>query len=293
MIIGIDAGGTHTKASLFDESGTVLDTLEIESVHPLQKGFDHCGKRLAELIITLCENNHVDTSYVSAGIGLAGYGQDQKIRMHIEKALLQYIPCKYTLVNDVEIAMLGAFAGDDGIIIVAGTGSIAYAKKGNEQYRSGGFGYHIGDEGSAYWIGKKLLEIFSKQCDGRLEKTILYTIVCKELLLKHDYEIIAYIEQHKERIEIASLAKLVYLGAQADDPYALEIYDNAAKELAGLANALKHHYQGIVNISYYGGVFKSGDFILKPLKAYLSNDLRIIEPIYDSVKGAFLLRCKV
>lgn len=292
MIIGIDAGGTHTKASLFDIDGNVLDTIEFESVHPLQKGYEYCGKHIAGSIVQLCEKNNVDIMEVSAGIGLAGYGQDGSIRYRIEKALSCYIPCDYTLVNDVQIAMYGALDRDDGIVIVAGTGSIAYAKKGEEQYRAGGFGYRIGDEGSAFWIGKKLLEVFSKQSDGRLEKTKLHSIVCEELQLKHDIEIVSYIEQHKKRTEIASLAKLVYLSAIANDPHALAIYDDAAKELASLANALKCHYQGAIKVSYCGGVFKSGDFIFIPLRNYIATGLEIVEPKYDSVKGAFLVRCK-
>lgn len=292
MIIGIDAGGTHTRASLFLADGKVIDSVAIDSVHPLQVGYQTCGKRLAHLIVSLCEKNGIHPCAVSAGIGLAGYGEDQAIRSQIEEALTCYLPCAYTLTNDVQIALYGALAGEDGIVIVAGTGSIAFAKKGSICYRCGGFGHRIGDEGSAYWIGKRLLEIFSKQCDGRLEHSKLHAIICTALQLTGNYEIISYLELHHKRSEIAKLAKLVYQAAIKRDQYALAIYDEAAYELATLANVLKCNYHTPIKVSYYGGVFKSGDYLVKPLKNYLDEGLQIIPPIYDPVKGAYILRCK-
>lgn len=290
MIIGIDAGGTYTKASLFHENGSIVDTLTMDSMHPLQVGYASCGKALAKMIEVLCMRNKIHPSNVSVGLGLAGYGQDPAIRLQIENALTCYLPCAYTIKNDVQVALYGALNGEDGIIIVAGTGSIALAKKGNEFYRCGGFGYRIGDEGSAYWMGRKCLEIFSKQCDARLPQSKLHSIVCATLQLADSYKIISYLEQHPNRSEIAKLAEVVYHAAKKKDPYACSIYDEAAHELASCANVLCQSFQQPVKVSYSGGVFKSGDYIIRPLKKYLAKELQLVPPLHDPVKGAYMVR---
>lgn len=292
MIIGMDAGGTHTKASLFHEEGSVIDTIVIESRHPLQYGYDTCAQNLASLVVQLCDKNDVDLCAVSAGIGLAGYGQDTFICTQINRAFRATMPCAYSLVSDVKIALHGALHGEDGIVVIAGTGSIACAKKGNCTYRAGGYGYQIGDEGSAYWIGKKLLEIFSKQCDGRLAKTRLYDTVCKTLNLQEAYEIISYVELHSTRKDIAGLATIVYQLAKQCDKHALAIYEEAGKELASLVNTLYTYCGKGVQVSYIGGVFQSKQYILEPFKKYSKHDIQLIEPIYPPEKGAYLIRQK-
>lgn len=80
--------------------------------------------------------------------------------------------------------MEGALDGENGIVIIAGTGSIALALKDNIVTRCGGWGSQLGDEGSAYWIAKKMLSIFCQEVDGRLEKTKLYELIKKNVIYK-------------------------------------------------------------------------------------------------------------
>lgn len=77
-------------------------------------------------------------------------------------------------------------------MVIAGTGSIALSLKNNKLTRCGGWGYQLGDEGSAYWIAKKMFHTFCKETDGRLEKTVLYDLVMKECHLDIDYDIITF-----------------------------------------------------------------------------------------------------
>lgn len=290
--IGIDGGGTKTKFVLTDENLNVIDECIEETCHFAQVGYDGMKKILSKGIHTLMNRNNVDEVYI--GYGLAGYGQEEHIRQKIEETVKEVsLNNRYILVNDVQSALAGALAGEDGIVMIAGTGSIAYGQKGNIKERCGGFGNLIGDEGSAFWLAKQMLSIFCKQIDGRLPKTPIYDILIKECKLKNDYDIISYVrdELKNERQKIAQLAIYAYKAAKLNDETMINLYDECAKELASHINTLyyKMFENEKVNVSYIGGVFKAEDFILKPLKKYLNSNLTLHYPKLPPESGVILL----
>ena len=111
--------------------------------------------------------------------------------------------------------------------------------------RCGGWGYQLGDEkGSAYWIAKKMLNVFCQEVDGRLEKTILYDLIKRECHLVNDYDIITFmINLNHDRTKIAALAYINGLAAKEKDPNALKIYKQAAEEIYKLINLLSKSFQ--------------------------------------------------
>ena len=170
MYIGIDGGGTKTKMVSYDDDGNICQEIVLPTVHILSQ----TPKKCIEILKAGVEQ--LDQQSVSKiGIGLAGYGQDIKIRKEIEDICLKAFKNRpFVLKSDVQIAIEGALDGQDGIVVIAGTGSIALSLKEGMLQRCGGWGYQLGDEGSAYWIAKKMLNVFCQEVDGRLEKTILY-----------------------------------------------------------------------------------------------------------------------
>lgn len=284
--IGIDGGGTKTAFALFDAHGQRLKQFTLPTSHFLQVGFEGCASCLKEGIEMLVSSSFLKKDDVYIGIGIAGYGNDQKVRHHLEKAIAQQlIGYQYVLTNDMHIALIGALDGQDGITVVAGTGTIAMAQSHDQIIRCGGWGYQIGDEGSGYWIGKQLLKYFTYQADGRCPKDDVYSAIMTYFRLEQPYDIISKISRlENERTEIASLAK-VCADLAINHPYCQNILKEAGEYVAKLVATLQTHFEGTVNVSYHGGLFQNSFF-----KESFENTLKgckMILPKHDALFGAY------
>ena len=291
--IGIDGGGTKTKFTLFDEDMKEIDSYKMPSCHFAQVGYQRMEEMLKEGIHTLATRYHLKSYGI--GFGLAGYGQEKEIRERMESIIERVSDGHpYLLINDVESALAGALALQDGIMIIAGTGSIAFGVHGKERFRCGGWGYQIGDEGSAWWLGKRALETFGKQADGRYDKSVFYEIMMKHANLSKDYDMISYVRDvcGNKRDKIAQMALLLYEAACQKDSYAISIYEEAASELSMLVETIRKRLfpnTDHVPVSYVGGVFQAGKYIIEPLTNKLSRHCELHEPIYGPDKGVCLL----
>lgn len=287
--IGIDGGGTKTKFVLLDFEGTIIDECTRTTCHFSQIGFPKVGLLLEEGITTLLHRHNIARTDVLVGIGIAGYGRDANIRVQLEESIgSQLNEIDYVLTNDVEIALYGALGLEDGIVVISGTGSIAFAKQAHQTLRCGGWGVHLGDEGSGYDLGRKVLSTFAKQADGRMEKTILYSLIMEHFDLVNDYDLVTLVNENHSREQIASFSQFAYEAAKLNDECALQLFDDCAKELALLANTLAQEFTTKVSLSYIGGVFKSKQYILEPLQYHLHSKIMLQEPLYSAEYGAVL-----
>lgn len=290
MYIGIDGGGTKTKMVSYDNEGNICKEIILPTVHI----FTQTKQKSIEILKKGV--NQLDPSHCAKiGIGLAGYGQDEKIRRIIEEICLKAFENRpFILESDVRIALEGALEGQNGIIVISGTGSIALSLKDGVMKRCGGWGYQLGDEGSAYWISKKMLNVFCQEVDGRLEKTRLYDILKKECFLEKDYDIIRFMNNlNLDRTKIASLAYINGLAVKENDQYALNIYKEAGDELYKLIEVLSKDFESMINISYIGGVFQNtGSFIISYLKEKLGDRFSFIPPMHSPEYGAYILAKK-
>lgn len=286
-IIAIDAGGTKARFALYDENGVMLKSVEHPSLHPLQVGYTKMAQALRFGVDSLCENEKV--YFIS--FGLAGYGMNPKIRKSIENAIKRKFPTeKYSIQSDVDCALMSALKGSDGVMIISGTGSIALSQYKGQRSRVGGWGYWIGDEGSAFWIGKQVLGVFSKMADGRLKKSALYDCVMDSLVLSDESELIKILSEHPRPKEaIASLARVCYIASTKGDKHAIHIFKQAAHELAELIETSIKRNPELKTVRLSGGVFESGDVILKPLKELLPSDLDIQLISNPPLYGAYLI----
>lgn len=295
--IGIDGGGTKTSFTIVNKEGNKIDRLITSTIHYEQIGFDRVESLLRESLKTLLRNNSIEMSQIKGVfLGLPGYGEVKSVKDKIDNIVKNVLKgTKYKIGNDVEVGLVGSLAGKSGINIVSGTGSIALGKDNRgKSIRCGGWGSYIGDEGSAYWIGKRTLEAFSKQSDSRNVKDELYYIIKKHLEIEDDYDIIDYSinKIKKDRTKIAKLSKLCYEAAIKGDSNAIKIFEDAAYELSLLVEAIikKLRFDEEIMVSYSGGVFSSGDLVLNPLKKNLSNyKIEFIEPILGPGEGACIM----
>jgi N-acetylglucosamine kinase-like BadF-type ATPase len=171
--LGIDGGGTKTAFEIIDEKGNILSLLKTSTCDYLQIGKESFGSVIREGAASACEKANISLSDICFScIGIPSFGEIAadvpELITNARKALQSdSVDC----VNDVEVAWAGSLACEPGINILAGTGSMAYGvDQKNNAARVGGWGCFFGDEGSAYWLGKKLLELFAKQADGRMPK---------------------------------------------------------------------------------------------------------------------------
>ncbi len=299
--LSIDSGGTKTKYLLCDESGRFLATTTLATAHYLQVGLAGLTANLKTGIQAVCQQANITANDIAAAFfAAAGYGDIPEDEEKITKAAqVAFGSIKFQVGNDCENALIGSLAGQAGINIVAGTGSIGLGFDNEGQlFRSGGW-HHIygGDEGSAYWLACHLIQEFTKQADHRKPKTYLYHYLRDTYQFKHDSDILVMtIEQWNfEREKVATLAKDVYNCAKAGDEYCLDLYKQAANELAEVILAIKNTltFQKPIKLSYSGGVFQAGDLILAPLAAALDDEFTVIEPLLSPEAGGIILALRL
>ena len=324
--IGIDGGGTKTKflagrvVKGVDADGSEAAGLEVigeytgGGCHYMQVGFDGLEALFRKGILAVCDNAGIKPSDVAfAFAGFAGYGDVESDQPMLDATLRDaFDGMPYGAGNDSENALEGALAGKPGINIIAGTGSIGSGRNAAGDFmRCGGWHYVLGgDEGSAYWIAWNLLKEYSRQSDGRDKKTLLYDAVNRALDLKTDDEMVTRVvnEWHLDRTRIAGLAPVVSQLYEEGDPYAIEILNNCAKELADLAIVLHDKLgfadadesaadgsaeSGLVPVSGTGGVFKIGPAVTEPFDEILrQHGMEYVKPAFTPDMGALMLAVK-
>jgi len=291
--LGIDGGGTKTAFALMNEAGAIISRVETSGCYYPAIGKEGIFKILHQGITEATKG--LDCSQVVACAGIPMYGESETLEQAMEE-IRKELPVKILYVNDVEVGYYGALGLEPGINIVAGTGSIAigFDEAGNRA-RSGGFGYELeGDEGSAHYMGRKLILHFTRQVDLREERTLLYDAVMKHFQLKKDLYILGHMIENNllERDKVASLSTLVFQLAKEGDSVCNEIFENAAQELNLLATGIVRQLDFVnkpIKVSYSGGVFKAGELILEPLRRMLkAQDAVLVQPKNEPVYGACL-----
>lgn len=257
LILGIDGGGSKTIAALADRSGNILRMGFGAGINPMDNA--HWRADLQDCIASF--RDEANLSVVVAA--LPAYGEVAELSRLQEEAIRHVFPVVRTIIlNDVDAAHRGAFAGKPGILLLSGTGSMAWARNATDQSaRSGGWGDVIGDEGSSYWIGRLALNVISQSLDGRAAPTTLVELVFAHLQLDLSDAVNSLAgwatALAKPRAGIASLSALVDRAAEGGDPAALDVLDRAAGELAKHHHAIAAHCDVDTGWSYAGGTFRS------------------------------------
>lgn len=281
--IGIDGGGTKTKFDIFDSNKNSIASINMPTVHPAQTSFKDAVSILTVAKEKLLVNIKDGDYELKVGAGLGGYGINADYRKKLEDEFGTVFD-EFKLCSDAYAALLGALAGEDGILMIAGTGSIALAKIGDKTFRCGGFGYRYGDEGSAYSIGKALISRALKEADGRLDKSVISDIV-EDYFDNISFNMIATSDFSRDKIAGLAAAASKYLDISES---VRDIFFAAANEISLHIKAIGKNFEGLKKIKagYIGGVFKS-DYIIKCIKE-MNPDIELVAPIYPPEKGSIL-----
>ncbi len=268
MFLGVDGGGTKTAYALIDSAGRIRARHVGPSVSHLAEGFARATELLiAGIAVTLEQAATAPAKLTFAFVGLPAYGEDSATTATMEAMPASLLEVnRYRCGNDTVCSWAGSLACRDGISVIAGTGSIAYGRYAGREARAGGWGELIGDEGSAYWIAREGLNLFSRMSDGRAVRGPLYELVRARFGIAVDLDLCAriYGESGNVRSGFAQFAMLVHEAVQAGDAQAMTIFDRAAKELVECVSAVRRSLavpEGeIIPVSHSGGVFNGATF---------------------------------
>ena len=248
-VLGLDGGGTKTVVAVAAPTGQVIAVAQGPGLDPTAG--DGWEARLTALLLPFAP---VD----AALLGLPYFSEVPAISARQTSIARAALGRGAEVVNDVAVAYEGAMGGADGVLLLSGTGSMAWARGPAGVVRCGGWGDVFGDEGSAFWIGRAALTRVSRHLDGRQPAPGLTPAVLAALGITGAELIDWTYSQTQPRAAIAALSRTVDSLA-AHDADAARILDQAAAELVDLARAAcRISGQGpTVAWSYAGGVFAS------------------------------------
>ncbi len=290
QVIGIDAGGTKTVALLADEDGSVRSKARGGGANLLVHG----ELAVEKVIFQVIEDLDAPAPVAALCLGIAGVdrpGEKELIRSMLRRLGLRR---PVQVVNDAAVALVAGAPKGHGIVVVAGTGSIAYGQSPDgKTARSGGWGYLLGDEGSAFWLGHAALRLGIRAADGRGQPTTLYDRVCEKLNLSSASGLVSWFyDQNLSRHRVAELASLVEDAAREGDAASEELLGHAAGHLARAARAVVAQltFPGEYPLVLSGGVFKACPSLYSRLEARLElPDARVIRLDVEPARGAVTL----
>ena len=281
LCLGVDGGGTNTRAAILDREGRLRGEGHADAANFLRVGLSTAVSNIRFAVDNACRAAAIETRQITAAcIGLAGVG-NAKHRIEMERALQAALGIHpMSIETDARVALAGATNLEPGVVIIAGTGSIAYGVNHRREYaRAGGWGPAMGDEGSGYYIGRRALAAVVSAYDHRSQPTSMSDAVCRHFGVSTPPELppVIYESPTKVMREVAELAKVVVRAAQDGDSVAQSILADAAVELARAVVAVIERL-GLqaksFRVAYVGGVFQAGDLIIKPM----TEAIRMVAP---------------
>jgi N-acetylglucosamine kinase-like BadF-type ATPase len=293
IILGADAGGTKTVVIVAEDDQIVARVAGGGAKMRSGKGIA-CASAIAEISRrALAETGRLRADVLVAGV--AGAGRDAE-RDEVRQALrTEDIAERVIVTGDTEMALAAAFGDRPGVVVTAGTGSIAVARDpAGRLHRAGGFGWQMGDEGSGYAIGRAALGAVGRAADGRSPRTELTSLLLK-VTRSGTLDGLVRWAAAAGAPEVAALAPAVFEAAGLGDTIAAGIMDYAARELAALVFRLLPHFgadeRAPVEIATNGGLLFHDGLLYGMLRSRLAEEprLRLRDVPLDAATGALHL----
>jgi len=300
--LGIDGGGTKTTCAVGDES-KLLATATAGPSNIVRVGEALARESLHQSVRQACAAAGIAPEGVAhTCVGGSG-GARAELAEILRHALAEILPTSITVVGDMEIAMEAAFDAGPGVIVIAGTGSIAYGRdRLGKTARAGGWGFAIGDEGSAHWIGRVAINAVLRAVDrlaaGSEESSALENL-SYVVALKRTWGVdsIPDLARAANSIPPPDLAALFPAVAASHDRLAEQVLSDAGRELARIAAVVigrlfpPEEIQ-TVPVAMIGGVFRHAAVVRQDfyneLRAFDSR-VEVNQQVVDPVEGALRL----
>jgi N-acetylglucosamine kinase-like BadF-type ATPase len=291
--LGVDGGQSSTTALIGDETGRILGRgrggpcNHVTTAEGRAKFLNAIGDCLRQA----CHEAGLDSAtvqFAAVCLGLSGGGEDKEAyaRELIRSEL-------YKITHDAEIALTGATAGEPGIIMIAGTGSMAFGRNAQgRKARAGGWGYVFGDEGGAFDLTRRALRASLQSEEGWGKQTALHRLLLEATGAASANDLLHQFYGRLDRTYIATLASLVTQAAESGDSVAGAILQEAAAKLTWyVIGVYKQLFASTepVPVAPVGGVFKNDSFRTEFSRSvWDSIACKVIQPRFSPAAGALL-----
>jgi N-acetylglucosamine kinase-like BadF-type ATPase len=294
--LGIDGGGTKTTCAVGDEA-TLLASATAGASNIVRVGEATSRESLHNAIRQACVAAGITPQQVQGTcFGGAGAARPESAGV-VREIIAQVLAAPIIVVGDMEIALEAVFAFGPGVVINAGTGSFAYGRdRQGRTLRAGGWGFAIGDEGSAHWIGRSVLAALlratdrdPKAAESRLAESLLQTWQLNSVL---------DLARRANSIPPPNFAALFPAAISSQDRLAQDTLKAAGKELADLAATVigrlfRGDEQVAVPVGITGGVFRHSEVVretfyngLRRLYPRTQVNLQVVDPVEGALRMA-------
>lgn len=293
-LMGIDGGGSTVRVVIVTPALDVRAEYIGPAVNPSAVGREEAASRIqAAMRETIRQAGLTPDQITGVGAGIAGASNRFAWAVDWVREVVQAVTPQARVVpsSDYEIALVGAKGQRLGILLLAGTGSLAYGvNAAGQSALVGGWGYLLGDEGSGYWLGSQALRAVARMADGRGRNTLLSKKLLKALHFTQPLDILPWLYGESPRVqEIARLAPLVLECAAQRDPVARSIVENGAFDLALAVRSVMHRLDLHEHRPVFAGSLLTTPNPLSRLVCTMLDMPGIPTPRYTPVIGAALL----
>jgi glucosamine kinase len=294
--LGIDGGGTKTTCAVGDES-QLLAMATAGASNIVRVGQSQARQSLQQSVRQACAAAGITPAQVShTCVGGSGAARPELAAM-VRGLLAEVLPTPIEVVGDMQIALEAAFDKGPGVIVIAGTGSIAYGRdRHGATARAGGWGFAIGDEGSAHWIGRAAVSAVLRASDrtGESSETPTQSSFGAALLKAWGVNSLADLARAANSIPPPDFAALFPAVTASSGDLVTQVLTNAGRELAEVAAIVIHRLfakpsAACVPVGMTGGVFRHAPLV----RQVFYNELRTLEPgsevnpqVVEPVEGA-------
>lgn len=274
LVVGVDGGGTRTRVLLADAHGTELARVEGPGT-ALSASTEAVAADIIKSLIgeALQKAERTESRPAVCVVGVAGAGQERAAQALWSALASRRVADDVSVQADATVALDDAFGDSAGVLLIAGTGSVAYSRAPDGRLeRCGGWGPFVGDEGSAAWLGRRALSVVSASHDGREPETALTGAVLTALELESIEDLIPWAMEATPAV-LATLVPVVTQVASTGDLRANALVSLCVEELVlhvrTLARRCFVDERAAIPVALAGGMMSKGSLVRKRLEQRL------------------------
>ena len=273
IAVGVDAGGTATVAAL-SRGGRLEARVSGGPANPSSLGTSAAAAEIVAAVRRLTQGVDADAVFVAA----AGAGRDDA-REALLVSLRSAFPhtAHLAVEDDTRVALRAALPAGPGIVVIAGTGSVAYAENGSSRVRAGGAGYLLGDEGSAFAIGLAALKLLARVYDGRASSDETTELAARAFdAPNRDTLVAAVYGGPLDVARVAALAPSIIAFADKGNRVSTKIVQTAAQDLGDLARVAARQsglHDASPSVVFAGGLLRENSLLSFLLETRITNEI--------------------